>query len=61
MVLMPALGAYADLRAAKKRLLLLATAGCVAHHGDAGVGPGDLALAVVPSCCPTSATPMARR
>ena len=33
---MPALGAYADLRAAKKRLLLFTTAGCVARHRLAG-------------------------
>lgn len=48
MLLMPSLGAYADLRAAKKRLLLLATLGCVAATALlALVGPGDLALAVV--------------
>ena len=47
MLTMPALGAYADLRAAKKRLLLFTTAGCVAATAWlAGVGPGDLALAV---------------
>ncbi|MDZ7590992.1 MAG: MFS transporter [Rubrivivax sp.] len=47
MFTMPALGAYADLRAAKKRLLLFTTAGCVvATAWLAGVGPGDLALAV---------------
>ena len=46
MVTMPALGAYADLRAAKKRLLALSTAGCVlATIALAGVGPGDLWLA----------------
>ena len=48
MLTMPAIGAYADLRAAKKRLLALFTAGCVVTTGLlAGVGPGDLALAVV--------------
>jgi UMF1 family MFS transporter len=48
MLTMPAIGAYADLRAAKKRLLALFTAGCVLATGLlAGVGPGDLALAVV--------------
>jgi MFS transporter, UMF1 family len=47
MLLMPSLGAYADLRAAKKRLLLLATAGCVASTATLALaGPGDLALAV---------------
>lgn len=47
MVLMPGLGAYADLRAAKKRLLALATVGCVAATATlALVGPGDLGLAV---------------
>ncbi|MBK9133589.1 MAG: MFS transporter [Betaproteobacteria bacterium] len=48
MLTMPAIGAFADLRAAKKRLLMLFTAGCVLSTGLlAGVGPGDLALAVV--------------
>ncbi|MGB7540788.1 MAG: MFS transporter, partial [Burkholderiales bacterium] len=44
----PVLGAYADLRAAKKRLLLLTTVGCVlATALLALTGPGTLALAVV--------------
>lgn len=48
MLTMPALGAYADLRAAKKRLLLLSTLGCVAATAAlAGAGPGDVAWAVV--------------
>jgi UMF1 family MFS transporter len=43
----PVLGAYADLRAAKKRLLLITTAGCVlATALLALTGPGTLALAV---------------
>jgi len=43
----PVLGAYADLRAAKKRLLLLTTAGCViATALLALTGPRTLALAV---------------
>jgi UMF1 family MFS transporter len=43
----PALGAYADLRAAKKRLLLLTTAGCVIGTALLALtGPGTLALAV---------------
>ncbi len=47
MLTMPALGAYADLRAAKKRLLLISTVGCVvATLALAEVGPGDVALAV---------------
>ena len=47
MLTMPALGAYADLRAAKKRLLLLSTVGCVVTTlALAGVGPGDVAWAV---------------
>jgi len=47
MLTMPALGAYADLRAAKKRLLVLATLGCVlATAALAGAGPGDVAWAV---------------
>ena len=48
MLTMPAIGAFADLRAAKKRLLMLFTAGCVLSTGLlAGVGPGDLALGVL--------------
>ena len=48
MLTMPALGAYADLRAAKKRLLLFSTAGCVlATLALTEVGPGDVVLAVV--------------
>ena len=48
MLLMPALGAYADARAAKKRLLAVATVGCVTSTALlAGAGPGDLWLAVV--------------
>ena len=48
MLVMPALGAYADLRAAKKRLLAFSTVACVmATAALALVGPGDVALAVV--------------
>lgn len=48
MVTAPALGAYADAYAAKKKLLLLTTAGCVLFTaGLALAGPGELALAVV--------------
>jgi UMF1 family MFS transporter len=48
MLTMPAIGAYADLRAAKKRLLMVSTVGCVVATAALGfVGPGDLALAVV--------------
>jgi UMF1 family MFS transporter len=48
MVTMPALGAYADLRAAKKRLLAITTAGCVAGTAALALaGPGDVALAIV--------------
>src|SRR6267142_648656 len=44
----PILGAYADLRAAKKRLLLVTTAGCVlATALLALTGPGTLVLAIV--------------
>ncbi|MEN9416543.1 MAG: hypothetical protein RI988_163 [Pseudomonadota bacterium] len=47
MLTMPALGAYADLRASKKRLLVLSTLGCVlATAALAGAGPGDIAWAV---------------
>ena len=48
MVTMPAIGAYCDLRAAKKRVLAFTTTGCVLTTGLlAAVGPGDLALGVV--------------
>jgi UMF1 family MFS transporter len=44
----PVLGAYADLRAAKKRLLLITTVGCVlATAALALTGPGSLWLAIV--------------
>jgi UMF1 family MFS transporter len=43
----PVLGAYADLRAAKKRLLAVSTAGCVAFTAALALtGPGTLALAI---------------
>ncbi len=43
----PVLGAYADLRAAKKRLLLVTTVGCVSGTALLALtGPGTLALAV---------------
>jgi len=45
---MPAIGAYADLRAAKKRLLVLSTLGCVVGTAAlAGAGTGDVAWALV--------------
>ncbi len=44
----PVIGAYADLRANKKRLLLFTTAGCVLGTATLALaGPGDLAIAVV--------------
>ena len=47
MLTMPAIGAYADAHAAKKRLLMISTAGCVlATALLAAVGRGDLWLAV---------------
>jgi MFS transporter, UMF1 family len=47
MLTMPTIGAYADLRAAKKRLLVFTTVGCVAATALLALaGPGDLALAV---------------
>ena len=47
MLTMPALGAFADLRAAKKRLLLFSTVGCVVTTlALARVGPGDVAWTV---------------
>lgn len=48
MLTMPAIGAYADLRAAKKPLLAIGTAACVVATAALGlVGPGDLWLAIV--------------
>lgn len=48
MVSMPVIGAWADLHAAKKRLLGLATIGCVvATAGLAVCGRGDVALAMI--------------
>ena len=43
----PLVGAWADARAAKKRLLALTTVGCVLGTAAlAGVGPGDVALGI---------------
>ena len=48
MLTMPAIGAYADLKAAKKRLLVMSTLGCVlATAALAGAGPGDVIWALV--------------
>jgi UMF1 family MFS transporter len=48
MIAMPLIGAYADLRARKKWLLALSTAGCIAATAAlAAVGPGDLVLAAL--------------
>ncbi|MBX3654415.1 MAG: MFS transporter [Ramlibacter sp.] len=48
MLTMPSLGAYADLRAAKKRLLALATGGCVVTTAALALaGPGSVALAML--------------
>ena len=48
MLTMPAIGAYADARGAKKKLLVAFTAGCVLSTALlAEVGRGDLALAVL--------------
>jgi MFS transporter, UMF1 family len=47
MFTMPSIGAFADLRAAKKRVLAWVTAGCVASTAAlAFAGPGSVALAV---------------
>jgi MFS transporter, UMF1 family len=47
MLTAPVIGAYADAHAAKKRLLLVTTAGCVVFTaGLAFVGRGDLALGI---------------
>jgi MFS transporter, UMF1 family len=46
MLTMPSIGAYADMRAIKKRLLMITTAGCVASTALlATTGPGTVALA----------------
>ncbi len=48
MLTMPSIGAYADLRAAKKRLLMLTTVGCVITTAVLALaGPGSVALAVI--------------
>ncbi|WBY01626.1 MFS transporter [Ramlibacter tataouinensis] len=48
MLTMPSLGAWADLRAAKKRLLVLVTAGCVVSTAALSLaGPGSVALAML--------------
>ena len=48
MLTMPSLGAYADLRAAKKKLLVIFTVGCVLSTAAlAFAGPGSVALAFV--------------
>lgn len=44
----PAVGAYADAHAAKKKLLAITTVGCIVGTiGLAFAGPGDLAIAIV--------------
>jgi UMF1 family MFS transporter len=48
MVTMPSLGAYADLRAAKKRILALVTLGCVLSTAALALArPGEVAIAMV--------------
>ena len=48
MLAMPSIGAYADLRAAKKRLLVIFTLGCVASTAALALAqPGAVALAVL--------------
>ena len=43
----PLIGAYADVHAAKKKLLVITTAGCIAATAALGlVGPGELALGI---------------
>jgi UMF1 family MFS transporter len=44
----PVIGAWADLRAGKRRLLLISTSVCIVATGALGFcGPGDVALAIV--------------
>ena len=48
MLTMPSLGAYADMRAAKKKLLAISTVGCVLSTAALALaGPGSVALAFV--------------
>lgn len=48
MLTMPSLGAYADLRAAKKRMLMLVTAGCVISTAALSLAqPGSVVLAML--------------
>lgn len=48
MLTMPSIGAYADLRAAKKRILMLVTMGCVASTAALALArPGSVALAML--------------
>jgi len=48
MLTMPSIGAYADLRAAKKRLLLITTVGCVVSTAALALaGPSSVAFAIV--------------
>jgi len=48
MLTMPSLGAYADLRAAKKRMLMLVTAGCVLSTAALSLAqPGSVVLAML--------------
>ena len=48
MLTMPSIGAWADMRAAKKQVLLITTLGCVGTTAAlAAVGSGDVALAIV--------------
>ncbi|ABE43974.1 MFS transporter [Polaromonas sp. JS666] len=48
MLTMPSIGAYADLRAAKKRLLMLTTMGCVVTTAALALaGPGSVAFAML--------------
>jgi MFS transporter, UMF1 family len=48
MITMPSIGAYADMRAIKKRLLMISTAGCVVSTALLAItGPGTVVLAFV--------------
>ncbi|MGQ2978908.1 MAG: MFS transporter [Polaromonas sp.] len=48
MLTMPSIGAYADLRAAKKRLLMMTTAGCVVSTAALALaGPSSVAFAIL--------------
>ena len=62
MFTMPSLGALADLRASKKRMLAFTTAGCVLTTAMLALaGRATCGWRLVPSCCRTFSTATANR